>query len=102
MKRPRIGPEDETWQGADPLVRELERLKAITYWNRIKANILTVLLVWLMWEVYDIWPDQDFDPEHVETFRLFIAENGQVAIAFIGLLGVIFTNLMQTFWRRKK
>ena len=103
-------PSEDTWTGRarrplageTPVEKELERLKAVVYWNRIKANILTVLLAWLMFEVYDVWPDQDFDAGHVETFRHFVRDNAQVTIAFLGLLTVVFTNLMQTVWARKK
>lgn len=98
----KIGPEEETWRGIDPIERELERQRNVVYWLRIKGNILAGLVAWLCWEVYDIWPDQDFDPEHVETFMHMVNDNAQVVPAILGFLGVVFASVMQTMWQRKK
>jgi hypothetical protein len=106
----KIGPEEETWTGRmraplagdSALHKEVERLKGIVFWNRCSVALLGLLLMWLMWEVYDIWPDTDADDDHAHTIGHFIKDNAQVTMAFIGLMGVVFTSVMQAVWHRKK
>ncbi len=107
---PNLRPEEDTWTGRmraplhgdSELSKEVERLKGVVFWNRCSVVLLGLLLTWLMWEVYDIWPDTDADDDHVHTLGHFIKDNAQVTMAIIGLVGVMFTTVMQTFWQRRK